>query len=659
MRAMSNPKYCICIMVALALVLALPTGLMAGKPAKPPRLSPASLDLDTCGCPTTFDGDPACETQTSWSLFSSVGMPTSLVMDDPDAEAFLFDVTVTEDGPAGKILEGMGTLAITNSGGRDALVSSVVVLLEKVNTNGTGNAPGPSGKNWDILATAVATAYPNACGDTAAICDDGYELEIDQDEYGSSLDVGDMFAGGPAMIPPASNWDFDGQDFYYVDGMTPGGCNSVDNDSDGRYDEDPEADGIDEDNDGADGEDGPDDDGDGEIDEDKEYCTTKKTYDFTYTFNLTDLDLDGPNGPVLGGGDGIVPSDDDLRIEVVVTFGYAGERGGAASCIADINCDGDKTDDFEVMGRGKKSKANVRTVRQRHQFDPVECAVCDPVHLTDPGATVDDNGCVSITTNTLGESISAGQSEEGVYSYDLTGTVSCLWNRFEKLEEALETAEGDDGVVNMKIVTYPYPGADSYFDTELSNAGDLDGTYDGWCVDTGHVIYLGTTYTATLTSSYDPAATSLVDKWWNLDLVNWIINQHFPGEPSACHGGSIYTYGDVQRAIWVLIENTNSTSGLGSWSQCRVDEIVAAALANGNGFEPSCSQDVAIILNPINAAQLTVAQITMVSIPGVCPAEGGCSATVSHEATLTCDTDSWIDGSPATNSFTVYCNWEQ
>ena len=31
------------------------------------RLSPASLDLDTCGCPTTFD-PPVCEEQTSWTI---------------------------------------------------------------------------------------------------------------------------------------------------------------------------------------------------------------------------------------------------------------------------------------------------------------------------------------------------------------------------------------------------------------------------------------------------------------------------------------------------------------------------------------------------------------------------------------------------------------
>lgn len=40
----------------------MPLGTNAGG-----RLSPASLDLDTCGCPTTF-GQPVCEQQTSWTL---------------------------------------------------------------------------------------------------------------------------------------------------------------------------------------------------------------------------------------------------------------------------------------------------------------------------------------------------------------------------------------------------------------------------------------------------------------------------------------------------------------------------------------------------------------------------------------------------------------
>ena len=34
----------------------------------------------------------------------------------------------------------------------------------------------------------------------------------------------------------------------------------------------------------------------------------------------------------------------------------------------------------------------------------------------------------------------------------------------------------------------------------------------------------------------------------------------------------------MQRAIWALVDDAQSTAGLGPWSQCRVDEILASVL---------------------------------------------------------------------------------
>jgi hypothetical protein len=86
------------------------------------------------------------------------------------------------------------------------------------------------------------------------------------------------------------------------------------------------------------------------------------------------------------------------------------------------------------------------------------------------------------------------------------------------------------------------------------------------------------------------------DNEGRLDLVNWIINQGVVGDPSAC--GGTYTYGDIQRTIWALIEDQQSGSGLGPWTQCRVNEIIAAAQANGEDFVPGCDEFVAVIQNP-------------------------------------------------------------
>jgi hypothetical protein len=191
------------------------------------------------------------------------------------------------------------------------------------------------------------------------------------------------------------------------------------------------------------------------------------------------------------------------------------------------------------------------------------------------------------------------------------------------VQEFLGYADPDLGAFSAALpqgtvdMTVAFPGGDSYFNTTISGGGELDGVYNGFCVDTSRTISPGQTYTADVVSSYDPAAATLVDKPENLDLVNYIVNQGYVGQTSPS-GGS-YTYGDVQRAIWGLVDDSQSTAGLGSWSQARVDEILADALANGEGFVPECDGSVAVILNPIRedgstGAQITIAQVTFAEV---------------------------------------------
>jgi hypothetical protein len=131
--------------------------------------------------------------------------------------------------------------------------------------------------------------------------------------------------------------------------------------------------------------------------------------------------------------------------------------------------------------------------------------------------------------------------------------------------------------------------------------------------------------------------------------VNWIINRGFYGLSSTY--GETYTGGDIQRAIWTLIENANSTSGLGSYSQCRVNEIIAAADAGGDGFEPGCDEYVALIQNPCGNAQSGTAaafQITMSQIVLDCEDCAPCATVVANTAELTCSEDqSLVSGLPA------------
>jgi len=169
-------------------------------------------------------------------------------------------------------------------------------------------------------------------------------------------------------------------------------------------------------------------------------------------------------------------------------------------------------------------------------------------------------------------------------------------------------------------VTYPFANGPAYFPTTTVSGGTvLDGTYEGWCVDTEHEIYENVGYTANVYSSYEELPAGVVDRPENLDLVNWVINQGFVGKVSP-GGFGTYTYGDVQRAIWELIDDGQSASGLGSWDGRRVTEIVMAAQTNGEGFIPGCDDYVAVLLQPVGEGDvttnqvITVAQVTFASV---------------------------------------------
>ncbi len=184
-------------------------------------------------------------------------------------------------------------------------------------------------------------------------------------------------------------------------------------------------------------------------------------------------------------------------------------------------------------------------------------------------------------------------------------------------------------------VKYPYTGGYSYFpEVRVTGGMMLDGTlnsmlnsiaphYSGWCVDTDHVIYpYPTSYTARVFSSYENVL-NLVEHPENLDVVNWILNQNYVGTASPS-GYGIYTYGDVQRAIWTLVDDQVSDSSLGPWSALRVAEILAAATLYGDGFVPGCDQKVAVLLAPVSGAttiQVIIAQVTLIDLKMPCESE--------------------------------------
>ena len=155
------------------------------------------------------------------------------------------------------------------------------------------------------------------------------------------------------------------------------------------------------------------------------------------------------------------------------------------------------------------------------------------------------------------------------------------------------------------------PGPNGYFGATISGGTVLDGFYDGYCIDTES--YIDDTFCdwVEVYSSYEELPTGLVDYPENLDLVNYIMNQDYIGKAASC--GGVYTPGDVQQAIWQLVDFDPSAGCCeGPSVQCRVNEILADAVANGEGYEPVCGEKAVVILVPTDGSQPI---IIMVDVP--------------------------------------------
>lgn len=138
-------------------------------------------------------------------------------------------------------------------------------------------------------------------------------------------------------------------------------------------------------------------------------------------------------------------------------------------------------------------------------------------------------------------------------------------------------------------------GTNAYFQTTLGGGTALDGTYDGWCSQ----LDIGFTYDWMFKSevycSYGPGLpTWAVDKPENLDLVNWLLNQQFVGKPAPV---ALYSAGDVQMAIWKLLDTSPVPDGYLGSVPANVEALVAASMMH-DGFVPACGQRVALVLLP-------------------------------------------------------------
>lgn len=150
------------------------------------------------------------------------------------------------------------------------------------------------------------------------------------------------------------------------------------------------------------------------------------------------------------------------------------------------------------------------------------------------------------------------------------------------------------------------PGPNSYWVINLSNVTPTgyvvgNGTYSGWCADSGIYIYPAPPHTVYDVKIYDTTADNLPSYALNPENwrpVNYILN----------HKGN-YPWQAIQLAIWRFTDGI-STDPLGYWYNyyhssysTKEEELYNDASTNGMNFIPGYGDKVAVLLDANNGSQ--------------------------------------------------------
>lgn len=168
-------------------------------------------------------------------------------------------------------------------------------------------------------------------------------------------------------------------------------------------------------------------------------------------------------------------------------------------------------------------------------------------------------------------------------------------------------------------------GPDAYLNITIAE-GALAGTYGAWCIDNDSPINLNTCYTADVYALSDELPAGAFEYPENFDMVNWLLNQSIVNQLSPSTNEA-YTYGDLQFAIWKLLDDIEDEDceecSLNGFTPAHVAELVALAQENGDGFTVECGDVTGVVLIPENVQPLII------------PTPLECSA---------CEETAWADG---------------
>jgi hypothetical protein len=141
----------------------------------------------------------------------------------------------------------------------------------------------------------------------------------------------------------------------------------------------------------------------------------------------------------------------------------------------------------------------------------------------------------------------------------------------------------------------------------------LNGIYDSWCSDFDVFITPGVELLAKVFNTYEVSSGQyggIVESPENFDAINWLLNQAFDTQ-TCTHANRVYNAREIQAAVWHLVEETTFANSfdpsvtMGSpYNDDCVDDMFNSAISVGEGYIPDCEDLIAVLVVPVNNADL-------------------------------------------------------
>jgi hypothetical protein len=168
--------------------------------------------------------------------------------------------------------------------------------------------------------------------------------------------------------------------------------------------------------------------------------------------------------------------------------------------------------------------------------------------------------------------------------------------------------------VTLTIPAFAGDSATMYI--KLANVGNgydvANGKYLGWCADPSRDIYMDTTYSARLYSSYDDALPQNAASA-NWPKINYLVNKYRKGGFSGTCQTAVRD-DEIQTAIWSLLGHSDVW---GTPNTNCVAAIKADAIANGTNYVPASGDVVGIVADSGSRVQVVFLELPYVTAPEV------------------------------------------